>query len=109
MTVIRLVFWGKMQILKKYYYLTRSLLVKKTIKYFIGYLYNGNEVKPLNIMLPKTSTLKSYDGRTKWMYFLIEDDDLLEKHNTVWDKVSADIKEEFDSEPVYNKSYLKPK
>ena len=109
MTVIRLVFWGEMQILKKYYYLTRSLLVKKTIKYFIGYLYNGNEVKPLNIMLPKTSTLKSYDGRTKWMYFLIEDDDLLEKHNTVWDKVSADIKEEFDSEPVYNKSYLKPK
>ena len=82
---------------------------KKTIKYFIGYLYNGNEVKPLNIMLPKTSTLKSYDGRTKWMYFLIEDNDLLEKYNTVWDKVSADIKEEFDSEPVYNKSYLKPK
>ena len=109
MTVIRLVFWGEMQILKKYYYLTRSLLVKKTIKYFIGYLYNGNEVKPLNIMLPKTSTLKSYDGRTKWMYFLIEDDDLLEKYNTVWDKVSADIKEEFDSEPVYDKSYLKPK
>ena len=60
-------------------------------------------------MLPKTSTLKSYDGRTKWMYFLIEDDDLLEKYNTVWDKVSADIKEEFDSEPVDDKSYLKPK
>ena len=43
------------------------------------------------------------------MYFLIEDDDLLEKYNTVWDKVSTDIKEKFDSEPVYNKSYLKPK
>ena len=42
------------------------------------------------------------------MYFLIEDDDLLEKH-TIWDKVSADIKKEFDSEPVYNKSYLKTK
>ena len=26
------------------------------------------------------------------MYFLIEDDGLLEKYNTVWDKVSADIK-----------------
>ena len=24
--------------------------------------------------------------------FLIEDDDLLEKYNTIWDKVSADIK-----------------
>ena len=35
------------------------------------------------------------------MYFLIEDDALLEKYNTIWDKVSADIKKEFDSEPVY--------
>ena len=35
------------------------------------------------------------------MYFLIENDDLLEKYNTIiWDKVSADIKNEFDSEPV---------
>ena len=30
-------------------------------------------------MLPKASAyVKSYDGQTKWMYFLIEDDDLLE-------------------------------
>ena len=32
--------------------------------------------------------------------FLIEDDDLLEKYNTIWDKVTTDIKKEFDSEPV---------
>ena len=32
-------------------------------KYFIGYLYNDDKVKPLNIILPKTSTyIKSYDG-----------------------------------------------
>ena len=44
-------------------------------------------------MLPEASAyLKSYDGQTRWVYFLIEDDDLLEKHNTIWDKVSADIK-----------------
>ena len=31
------------------------------------------------MMLPKRSTyVKSYDGQTKWMYFLIEDDDLLD-------------------------------
>ena len=30
-------------------------------------------------MLPKTSAyVKSYDGQTKWIYFLIEDDGLLE-------------------------------
>ena len=43
------------------------------------------------------------------MYFLIEDDDLLEKYNSIRDKVSADIKKEFDSEPVYNKNFLKTK
>ena len=34
------------------------------------------------------------------MYFLIEDNDLLEKYNTIWDIVSTDIKKEHDSEPV---------
>ena len=46
-------------------------------------------------MLPKTSAyVKSYDGQTKseWMYFFVKDDELLEKYNTIWDKVSADIK-----------------
>ena len=39
-------------------------------------------------MLPKTSAyVKRYHGQTKWMYFLIEDDVLLEKYNTIWDKV----------------------
>ena len=55
-------------------------------------------------MLPKTSTyVKSCDGQTIWMYFLIEDDDLLEKYNAIWNNVIADIKQEFDSKPVYNK------
>ena len=40
-------------------------------------------------MLPKTSAyVKSYDGQTKWMYFSVEDDDLLEKYNTLWDKTA---------------------
>ena len=35
-------------------------------------------------MLPKTRAyVKSYGGQTKWMYFLTEDDDLLEKFNTI--------------------------
>ena len=61
-------------------------------------------------MLPKTSAhVKSYNGQPKWMYFLIEDDELLEKYNTIWDKVNADIKKEFDSKPVYNKNFSKTK
>ena len=34
---------------------------------------------------------------------------LLEKHNTIWEKVSDDLKKEFDSKPVYNKNSLKTK
>ena len=80
---------------------------EKNCKYFIGYLYNDNKVKPLQTVLPKTSIyVKCYEEQTKWMYFLIEDDDLLEKYNTIWDKVSTDIKNEFDSEPVYNKKNI---
>ena len=61
-------------------------------------------------MLPKASTyVKLYDSPTKWMHFFFKDDDLLEKYDTTWDKVSDDIKIEFDSKPVYNKIFLKTK
>ena len=43
------------------------------------------------------------------MYFSIKNDELLEKYNISWDKVSIDIKKEFDCEPVYNKEFLKTK
>ena len=36
-------------------------------------------------MLPVKSLCKK--GQTRLMYFLIEDDGLLEKYNTIWDKV----------------------
>ena len=48
-------------------------LGEKKLKYFIGYLHNDNKVKPLHIMLPKTRAyVKSYDGKPKWMYFLLK-------------------------------------
>ena len=53
---------------------------KKHYKYFIGYKYDDHKIKPLHIMLPKTKAyVKSYEGQTKCMYFLIEDDELLEE------------------------------
>ena len=62
-------------------------MAKKTASIFIGCLYNGNKVKPLNVMFPKRRAyLKGYNGQIKWMYFLIEDNDLWDKYNTVWDK-----------------------
>ena len=38
--------------------------------------------------------------------FFIEDDNFLEKYNTIWDKIGASAKKEFNNEPVYNKNYL---
>ena len=80
---------------------------EKNYKYFIGYLHNNNKVKPLHIMLSKTSGyVKRYEVQTKWMYFLIGGDSLLRKYNTTWNKVSADIKKEFDNKTVYKKKII---
>ena len=65
----------------------------KNYKDFIGYLYYNHKVKAWHTMLPKLSAyVKGYDGQSKWMFFLIKDDDLLKKYNTIWDKVSAGLK-----------------
>ena len=73
-------------------------------------MYNDNKVKTLHTMLPKASACKkNCDAQTKWMHFFIEDGDLLQKYNTIWGKNSADIKKEFDSEPVNNKKLLRTK
>ena len=70
---------------------------EKNHKYFISYLYNDRKVKPLHLMVPKTSTyVKRYDEQIRWIYFLIEDDDI-EKYNTIRQKVCTDIENEVDS------------
>ena len=48
-------------------------------------------------------------SKTKCMSFLIKDEKLLEKYNEIWKKVSNIIKKEFDSKPVRNEKYIKPK
>ena len=66
--------------------------------------------KPLHIMLPKMSAyVRCYDGETRWMYFFIEDDKLLETYNNIWNKVSNSIKKELDWKAIYNKKFLKTK
>ena len=55
-------------------------------------MHNNYKVKPLHIMPPKMGTyVQCYDGQIKWMYFLIEDNDLLKKYTTLWDKASTDV------------------
>ena len=47
--------------------------------------------------------------KTKYVSFLIKDNELLEKYNEIWEKVKNSIKNELDSEPVYNEEYKKSK
>ena len=43
------------------------------------------------------------------MSLLIKNDELEEKYNEIWDKVTNSMKNGFDSEPVYNEKYIKTK
>ena len=46
-------------------------------------------------------------GDAKYVSLLIKNDELLEKYNEIWDRVSNTIKKGFDSQPVYNEKYLR--
>ena len=57
-------------------------------------------------MLPKTRAYdKSYDGQIKWMFFVIEDNDLLENIMLFGIKWTLILKKTNDSKPVYNKNF----
>ena len=89
-TTVRLLFFGGNVDFEKILVSNKNSFGEKNYKYFTGYLH---KVKQLNIMIPETSAyVKCYDGQAKWMYFLIQDNNLLEKYNNIWDKVSSDIK-----------------
>ena len=65
--------------------------------------------RPLCVFLPKVTAYRKYFDDTKDVSFLIKNDQLLEKYNENWDKVSYTIGREIDSNPVYNKIYLRAK
>ena len=50
---------------------------------------------------------RNFDG-TKCFSFFIEDAELLEKYNKIWDKVSNSDKKVFNNKPIANEKYLKP-
>ena len=55
------------------------------------------------------SAYRKDSDETKYISFLIKDDELFEKYNEIWGKVKNSLKKEFDSEQVYNEKYLKTK
>ena len=45
-------------------------------------------------------------NETKYISFLIKNDELLEKYDEIWGKVRNSIKKEFDNKPVYNENFI---
>ena len=61
-------------------------------------------------MLPRIRAyVKGCDGQTKWINFLIEDDNLLERYKTIWDKTSAVVKKKLMPSLSIIKLFNKPK
>ena len=66
---------------------------------------DDHNLKSLRIMLPE----EKLDGEIKWMYFFIENDELLETYNNIWSRVSNSIEKQLDFKPIDNKKFLKTK
>ena len=86
---------------------SKKVSYEKGYKYFID--YKDWKVIPLCVKLLQMSAHARNFDETRSMSFLIEDHELLEKYNIIWNKVSNSIKKDFDGKHVNNKKYLKTK
>ena len=79
------------------------------LKYFIGYK-EGQIVKPFCIILPQmTRYIKYFENGGKNMFFVIKDDDVLDKYNEIWDNINKTLSIKFHSMLVYDEKYIKAK
>ena len=81
----------------------------KGFKYFIGYL-KSEIIKPLCIILLQMSGyIEYFENGSKDMSSLINDDEVWDKYNKIWDVIKNNLNIKFHSEPVYEYKYLKTK
>ena len=92
--------WLKYVFIDDILYLAWFLLLEKSYKYFIGHKDDDHK------MLSRTSAcVKSYHSETKWMNFLIKDDNLLKKCNDILAKVCHSIKKNLTANPSISKYF----
>ena len=84
----------------------KAYFCKKRFNYFIGYR-EAKKIRPLCVFLPKKSVYRKDFDETKYMSFLIRDDELLKQNKK--SKVKNAIDKEFDNETVCNEKYIKAK
>ena len=89
--------------------ISKLVKTKTNSKYLIGYL--DKAIRPLVLIMPKMSGyVKTFkDKNNKLIYFLIDDEKLLEKYKAIWTKIE-DLKNiELDALPVFGDRYIKNK
>ena len=63
-------------------------------------------------MLPRMSGYINYFRGKKGgknMFFMVKDDNVLDKYNKIWDKIKEKLNIKFHSMPVYDETYIKAK
>ena len=78
-------------------------------KYFIG--YQEDEIfKPLCIILPQIGGyIKYFKSGEKRMFFVVKDNNVLDKYNKIWNKTAEKLSIKFYSMPVSDETYIKAK
>ena len=78
-------------------------------KYAIGYK-ESEIVKPLCIILSQISGyIKCFENDGKYMSFMIKNDDVLDKHNEIWNKIKITLNIKVHSMSIYDEKYIKVK
>ena len=76
-------------------------------RYFIGY-QEDEVIKPLCIILPQlTVYIKYFEQEGMNMSFLIENNEVSEKHKQIWGLIKNKLGIEFHSSPFHDKKILK--
>ena len=50
-----------------------------------------------------------FENGDKNIFFVIKDDDVLDKYNEIWNKIKKTLNTKFHSMPVYDEKYIKAK
>ena len=92
--------------LSKIVVLNKYKINDTTYKYFCGYL-NNDVIQPLCVILPQMSGyIKYFDDGGKNMSFVMDDKEVYEKYNEIWEVVKKLLKLKFFVSPIRNDKYI---
>ena len=77
--------------------------------YYILHRERGNALPPSLCIkfLQMNAYVKYFNKNSKYMNLLVNDKEILEKYNEIWNKIKNLFQKDFDNGPVYNDKYIK--